>query len=126
MSSVNYQQLLRLVPQLLSLEEGVGLKSQAEGFMDLNLDVIHKDEQAIIIALSHYTPHPCGELMANPDMELRISKTSKTVETLTYQDSFGYQKVWVDKTHYCPKLKKQLNAFLGRWLESCLLQGHSL
>lgn len=124
MSSMSYKRLLKLVPQLFSLEEGAGLKSKVSGFMGLNLDVIHKNTDTVVIALSHYYTNGLGDLIADPDMELRVYKGIQTVEALAYQDSFGYKKVWLDENRYYPKLRKSLNSFLGQWLKNCTSQGH--
>ncbi len=53
-----FHKLRDVVPSLLTIEESG--KSKVDGFMDLNLDVIHKRSSKIIIALSHYYRHPSG------------------------------------------------------------------
>ena len=39
-----YKQLIKLVPELLSLELGEGLQSHITNSIDLNLDVLNKNE----------------------------------------------------------------------------------
>ena len=52
-------------------------------------------------------------------------------EAMTYQDSFGYKEVYHDLDpetgkyrKVAPKLKKELNSFLNKWLSNLLQQGH--
>jgi uncharacterized protein YqiB (DUF1249 family) len=123
----NYQKLLKLAPDLWSLKMGEALKSKSEGYMDLNLDVLNKEGHQLWVALSHYYQHPSGDLIPDPNMEIRISsQCGGYIEALTYQDSFGYQRVYLDENRYYPKLRKSLNSFLGQWLKNCLEQGHRL
>jgi len=50
-----------------------------------------------------------------------------TIEALTYQDCFGYRKVYDDAPMaFSPSTKKELNSFLGQWLTNLLEQGHTL
>lgn len=122
----NYKMLINLVPELWSLEVGEALKSQSEGYMDLNLDVLDKEADRMTMALSHYYKHPSGDMIADPDMEIRVYRPHGFVEALTYQDSLVYQRVYLDENRYYPKLKKSLNSFLSQWLKNCLAQGHQL
>ena len=81
----------------------------------------------MIIALSHYYyKHPCGDMIADPDMEMRVAHKSEFVEALAYQDGFVYQRVYCNENEEHPKLKENLNNFLGQWLKNCLVQGHKL
>ncbi|GAB4223516.1 MAG: hypothetical protein Tsb005_18890 [Gammaproteobacteria bacterium] len=123
----NYAKLMKLAPELWSLERGDALKSRLDGYMDLNLDVLHKQSDKMRIALSHYYKHDSGDLIADPDMELQVCRHEfEFIEALAYQDCFGYQRVYVDETHYYPKRYKSLNNFLSQWLSNCLAQGHRL
>jgi uncharacterized protein YqiB (DUF1249 family) len=121
-----YKQLNQLIPDLLSLELGKGLKSHSKNSMVLNLDVLNKNEEQIIIALSHYREHELrsGDLVPDPDMEIRIFPKRSIAEALTYQDGFTLKSVYINKDHFYPKRKKELNLFLYRWLKSCLAGGH--
>ena len=107
-------------------------KLKAEGFMDLNIDVINWKEDGqkgtFRIALAHNFVQN-GDVMADPDMEIRIHRENKMVEALTYQlDSLGiYQEIYktVDgKNAYSPKLRRDLNNFLNTWLRNIIQQGH--
>lgn len=106
-----------------TFEEAKKMKSGA--FMDLNLDFLIKTEEGIVIAMAHnYIQN--GDVMADPDMEIRIVPEMKMVEALSYRlDSMGiYQNVYTeDGKAFSPQLKKELNSFLGKWLKNLLDQG---
>jgi len=114
---------MQIFPDLFEIEEAKKLKS--EGFMDVNLDILHKSGNQTTIALSHYWKHESGDLMADPDMELRLDWGQKTVEALTFQQDPGiYQRVYPEPGKVAPQLKKDLNDFLGTWLTNIINQGH--
>jgi uncharacterized protein YqiB (DUF1249 family) len=120
-----YQKLIDVVPDLLTIEDAG--KSEVEGFMRLSLDVLHKRSSRIVIALSHYYKHPCGDLIPDPDMEIVIYPGKEVAEALSYQDAFGYRRVYGDD--YVTediKAKKELNAFLDMWLTNLIEQGHHI
>jgi hypothetical protein len=62
-------------------------KSKAPGFMDLNLDRLETTQDSVIIALSHYFQQH-GDLVSDPDMQIRILPAARMAEALTYQDQF--------------------------------------
>ena len=102
-------------------------KSQVSGFMVLNLDQLAADDGGTVIALSHYYKHPSGDMIPDPDMEIRIVPQRRRAEALTYQDAYVYQFVYSGAgALMSPKLKRDLNAFLEQWLSNCLAQGHRL
>jgi uncharacterized protein YqiB (DUF1249 family) len=121
-----YTYLAKLVPDVCTMQPGDALKSHSSGFMDLNLDILDRNDEVMIIALSHYYKSSCGDMIADPDMEARVCFATQSVEALTYQDAMIYQRVYVDNNKCCPKLKKSLNTFLCQWLKSCLTKGHLL
>ena len=98
------------------------MKFEAHGFMDLNVDRLHGDQKSITIALSHYFKQN-GDMVPDPDMEVRIYLEMKMAEALTYQDSFGYRQVYPTPGQINLKAKKDLNVFLNRWLSNIQNQG---
>lgn len=82
----NYKKLLHLIPDLetASFE---ARKLKADGFMDLNIDMLYKEEDRTVMALSHYYKHPSGDMIADPDMEIAVYPERKMVEALSYQDA---------------------------------------
>jgi len=97
-------------------------KFVAHGFMDLGVDKLYGDEESVTIALSHYFKQN-GDMVPDPDMEVRIYPEMKMAEALTYQDSFGYQQVYPSPSQVNLKTKKDLNVFLNQWLSNIIEQG---
>jgi uncharacterized protein YqiB (DUF1249 family) len=118
-----YRKMAILIPTLPEVPEYV--KSQVPGFMDLNLDLLSHNGETITVALSHYYEQN-GDLIADPDMVLRIDTKAETVEALTFQDTYTYREVYPDTNRVDLKAKKELNAFLLQWLTNLIDQGHRL
>ncbi|OCZ50855.1 DUF1249 domain-containing protein [Dehalobacter sp. TeCB1] len=95
-------------------------KLSIKNFMDLVVQKIGKNEYQI----AHYYEQN-GDLMADPEMTVRIDPELKTVEALTFQmDAIGlYQEVYPEPGQYYPRLKKELNDFLRQWLKNLEQQG---
>lgn len=95
-------------------------KLSIKNFMDLVVQKIKKNEYRI----AHYYEQN-GDLMADPEMTVRIDTELKTVEALTFQmDAIGlYQEVYPEPGKYYPRLKKELNDFLRQWLKNLEQQG---
>ena len=120
-----YDKLEELVGDLREIPEAK--KSQVPGFMDLNLDRLLPNGNLTAIALSHYYKHPSGDMIPDPDMEIRIMPKERAAEALSYQDSFSYRLVYGDEGRLVSvALKHDLNQFLEQWLSNCLEQGHRL
>jgi len=77
------------------------------------------------IALAHYYKQN-GDMMADPDMEIRIFPELQMAEALTYQqDGLGlYQVVYPEPGKVYPRRKRDLNQFLNQWLRNAIDQGH--
>lgn len=122
-----YNRLEKLIPDLRELEPGDARKSEVSGFMDLNLDVLSKNDKELRIALAHYFEQN-GDLVPDPDMEIRVYLMDgwKKAEALTYQDQRRYNEVYPEPGKMVPALKKSLNDFLAQWLKNCIDQGHNL
>lgn len=119
-----YRKLLKVVPDLLTIKEHG--KSVVPEFMDLNLDILNRTPEKIIISLSHYYKHPSGDMIADPDMEISVYPGREYAEALTYQDNFGYQLVMLESGKIDAKLERELNSFLSQWLTNLIGQGHQI
>lgn len=104
------------------------LKLKSGGFMDLNLDKLYEDDKTCTIAMAHnYIQN--GDVMADPDMEIRITPSMKMAEALSFrQDGSIPINQWVyeeidGKTMVYPRIKKELNTFLSGWLLNLKKQG---
>jgi len=59
-------------------------------------------------------------------MVVRIDTKAETVEALTFQDTYTYREVCLDRNRVDVKARKELNAFLLHWLTNLIDQGHKL
>lgn len=97
-------------------------------YMDLSVDNLGSDVEKgypiFKISLAHNFIQN-GDLMADPDMEIRIYPYAGFIEALSYQlDSMGiYQVVYPEPGKVYPKRKKELNRFLNQWLTNLIDQG---
>jgi uncharacterized protein YqiB (DUF1249 family) len=128
----NFTRLQALMGQPLgSLDEETVYRLQAPGFMDLVVEVLQRSPKkgTIILSLCHYFEQN-GDLCQDPDMELRVflpeDDRPGTVEALTFQQAIPpvYQRVYPEPGKVNPRLKQQLNHFLGLWLRNLKQQGH--
>ena len=91
------------------------MKFVSSGLMPLNVDKLTSDT----IALAHNGKQN-GDVMADPDVEVKIYPEMKMAEALTFRNDYLgiYQEVYPEPGKYYPKLKKELNAFLNDWLRN--------
>lgn len=98
-------------------------KMKSGAFMDLNIDFLISTDKGIVISMAHNFVQN-GDVMADPDMEIRIVKNAHMVEALSYrQDAMGINNhVYTDdaETHFDVLLKKELNSFLNTWLRNLI------
>lgn len=118
-----FHKLLSIVPDLMTIVESG--KSIVPGYMDFNLDILHRTPEQIIIALSHYYKHPSGDMIADPDMEVAVYPSREHAEALTYQDAYSYQSV-LGGGEVDARLQRDLNVFLSQWLTNLIEQGHRI
>lgn len=132
--SAIFNKLQKVVPDLQDhLEKGYTYGKSTfgkdSGLMDLNLDVLEKDDKGrYVIALSHlYNQN--GDATSDPDMQMRIDFEMETVEALTFQDAFGFHQVYKEedgRTLVNSRQKKEQNKFLSGWLSNLIKQGHQI
>jgi len=123
--SALYKKLIRVVP-LEFITKGVEAgKSKVGGFMDLNYDFLRSSKDGRIIALSHYYLQN-GDMVADPDMEIRVMPDLGLAEALTYQDVYGFKRVYDDTGGVDVAMKKELNEFLSQWLSNLINQKHRI
>ena len=101
---------------ILQVKESVHLKSGS--FMDLVVERLGENH----FSLTHYYEQN-GDLCPDPDMEIRIMPDMEMAEALSYQDSFGFRKVYYPDNMVDLKAKKDLNQFLNTWLNNLKKQG---
>jgi len=129
-----YKKLMQVIPDLVKhIEEGKhhgkSVKDPKGGLMDLNFDFLGKDKNGnYLIALSHYFKQN-GDMVADPDMQIRVLPELQAAEAMTFQDQFGYQEVYRErdgKQQVDLRRKKELNKFLNQWLSNIIRQGHKI
>ncbi len=122
----NFRKLLRLIPNLSGLHPGHYLRFEAgQAFMPLSVDTLDRQGTLLSIALAHNFEQN-GDLVPDPDMELRVDLENETVEALTFQDQLVYQEVYPAPGRVHFDLKESLNSFLSTWLTNIGLQGFRL
>ncbi len=85
-----FNQLLRVIPNIRTVNEYVKLK--ADGFMDLHVDILYRKGDIVKIAIAHnYTQN--GDVIPDPDMELLVDFKNQTVEAKTFQNIYAYSEV---------------------------------
>jgi len=132
-----YRRLYRLMPNLIAeIDRGVShAKSEIRsaegeyvGLMDASFNFLYKDSEGrYIISLAHYFEQE-GDLIADPDMEIRIDPVLQSAEALAIQTQFGYRTVYSEdngKRMVNTREKKDQNKFLAQWLMNMIHQGHS-
>jgi len=125
-----HETIYKKLDDILNLEEflkhhaGHNLKLKSLGFMDLSIEILEKTPDYIRISMTHYGEQN-GDLMADPDMEIKIYKEQQTAEALSFQNDYMgiYQVVYPEAGKVYPKLKKELNTFLNQWLSNLKIQG---
>ncbi|CAN5819791.1 hypothetical protein BH10BAC2_BH10BAC2_27110 [soil metagenome] len=120
-----FKKISSLVPDLDKIEPGEGIKLKSKNFMDLNIDVLWKEEDKITFSMAHYYKQN-GDMVPDPDMEIAVYPKQKMAEALSYQDSYGYREVYPEPEKFYPKAKKELNSFLNQWLNNIKMQGHKI
>lgn len=128
-----YEKLRKIIP---NLEEHIAEGRQngkselhTPGMMDLCFDYLCEDGKGnLIIALAHNFEMN-GDLVPDPDMEIRVMPDIKMAEAMSFQNQYIYQEVYETregKEFVRLKLKEDLNAFLDQWLSNCIAQGHCI
>lgn len=129
--SKNYLRLKHIIPNFF---EGIAQgalygKSTSSGFMDLHFDFLYKDNEGrYVFALSH-TYEMNGDLVPDPDMQLRLDPRMNTLEAMTFQNLYGYQEVYpvIDGKEQIDLVQKEgQNEFLELWLTNLKDQGHKI
>ena len=130
----NYRRLEDIIGRSLpDLQSGVVYRLRAEHFMDLVVEVLPQDRNtgAMVLSLCHYFVQN-GDLCQDPEMELRVFPPRGGhpgfLEALTFQQAIPpiHSRVYPEPGKVVPRLKRELNAFLGTWLRNLKAQGHRL
>src|SRR5687767_2724873 len=122
-----YEKLRTIIPGLIDhIEQGKQYgKSELLGYMDLHFNYLRREKAGShIISLAH-SYEMNGDLVPDPDMEIRLIPERGMAEAMTFQNQYVYQEVYA-KGYANEKFKRELNAFLNQWLTNILQQGHRI
>jgi len=125
-----FQTIYNKLDELLNLQKllnhntGFNLKLKSAGYMDLSIEILLKTPEYTIISMTHYGKQN-GDLMADPDMEIKIYSKNKMAEALSYQNDYMsiFQVVYPEIGKVNLKRKTELNHFLCEWLNNLKIQG---
>jgi len=98
------------------------MKFKSNGLMDLNCDNLLYNK----IALAHNGIQN-GDVMADPDVEVKINREKEEAEALTFQNDYMgiYQEVY-DEDKCNKKLQNEINIFLDDWLSNIIASNYTL
>lgn len=119
-SEFNYQKLTELAGVDIgewAKRAGRTKKFKAPGFMDLHLESLSDTS----ISLTHYFEQN-GDLVPDPDMEIRLDPVAKTALAVHFQDQRSYLEVYPDGVEDHRQFRSQ-NSFLTFWLTNIKDQG---
>lgn len=129
-ATTNYRMLKPLIDGMSAHGENNHYrKYESDGFMPLVIEAISADENGrTVFSLTHYGEQN-GDLMADPDMMIKVDHAAGTVEPLTFQNDYMgiYQQVYIErdgKRLYSPRLRTSLDDFLWHWLKNIEMQGY--
>jgi uncharacterized protein YqiB (DUF1249 family) len=112
-----YTRLLQVIPNLRII--GSYAKLSAPGFMDLDVDILNKNENVWRTALAHNYKSG-GDVIPDPDMEVTVDFDNGTAQAETYQDTYVYREASDERS------RQELNEFLVLWLDNLIEQGHKI
>ncbi len=124
---LNYKKLNKII-DLEALKELKYLKYTSKGFMDLHVDFLRREKDgSYVISMAHnYIQN--GDVIPDPDMELKINPKFGVVEALTFQNSLTYSEAYIHKNGQILvnlPVKRSLNKFLATWLSNIRNQNYA-
>ena len=126
-ATTNYKALKPFI-DAVNAATGGSLHFTSAGYMDLVIENLYFNdfEGNPVYSISHYGTQN-GDLMADPDMEIAVTKDGRIIPRTFKNDYMGlYQEVFkaVDgKTFYSSQLLIDLDTFLWQWLKNIEDQG---
>jgi hypothetical protein len=98
-------------------------KLEKEPYQTLHVDVLERSGDAVTIALAHYYEQN-GDLVPDPDMEIRLNFTTRTAVPLSFQNGLVYTRVEGVDGQPNPKALVSLTSFLSSWVRN-IAEQHS-
>jgi len=115
----NYRYLLRLAPQLKTMESRY--VALVDGHIALHLEILEQTRYTTLIHLTHHFDDGAGA-HADPDAVLRVYHDALQVEVLDLKQQ---ALPMVREPDMCSLQRKwRINLFLAKWLGYCCRQGY--
>jgi len=120
----NYQLLLRMIPELRSVQGE--LRASRTGGPDLHLEIIEQSRYTTLLRLTYLFPYADGKVHrlgeADPDALLRAYHDAGQVEVIDLLET----ALPLGSDYRSPALeaKWKVNLFLSKWLAYCARQGY--
>lgn len=119
----NYQKLLRLNPNLLSLKEPA--IAYSEGKPTLHMEIAETSKYTLTVLLSHCFETELDAYL-DPALKIRIYRDAKLAEVIRDHNKSDVTKM-INKLGQIEEImdyKWSLNYFLEKWLDHCLLSNY--
>jgi uncharacterized protein YqiB (DUF1249 family) len=117
----NSRLLKKLIPDLEGVSSGV---SKAKGSPDLHLKIEERCKFTTTLSLTYYFENAKGELVADPDLQVRIYHDARLAEAVSCNLK-GFMSLGGKRFGSTAlACKWDSNLFLRKWLEYSLGQGH--
>lgn len=118
-----YSDLVGLVPEILGMNAWDVRKSSINSnFRHLSLFVECKEENYMIVCLTHYYKDKNGDVLRESTIRIRLFLDVCSAEALDYESFFSSVKVYFTENHLCPVTRTKLNSFLNATLKSFIDQ----
>ena len=105
-------------------------RSQSAGFMDLVFEKLpyldgFNGQACKAFSMAHHFKQN-GDLCQDPEVVVMVYPDLAMAEAYSFQQALPpvYQEVYPEPGKVRPKLKGDLNTFLGQWLQNLIAQGH--
>ena len=123
LNEVNYQLLMRLIPDMLNIGE-TSISRSREGDK-LHLRIIERSPYTTALSLTHHF-HAGSIKLPVPDLWLRVYHDVCVAEAIAQLDgnSPAHARAYDWHKGLDAGIKRQLNTFTEKWLRHCLQQGH--
>ncbi len=117
LQELNFRRLIKLVPALRELSDGV-VQTSYGGV--LSLTVLEHHKYTTVVMLSQALPILLAPLST---MRLRVYHDARVVEVLSYQEQARFQVKYSYPNRAMLQIreKRRVNEFLGEWLDYCLI-----
>ena len=123
LNEINYQLILKLIPNLRHMDELA--VSFSLNVPDLHLRIIERSPYTTVISLTHEFKAGSARIPA-PDLWVRVCHDAMVAEAIANQDgaSPAHAKIYTWHKGLDADVKWRLNTFAEKWLKRCLKQGH--